>query len=143
MAFIWDNRPRPRHTSLGPSTFPLSIRTIACVLLVSLGSGACRSWQPVELAPGPIPAERVRIRAGQTDWLELSNARVEGDSLLAGWAVGAARDVRLPLKQVTSAQVIRFDPPLTVMAVILTPIAIVAVFLFATKDMVYTFGPHP
>ena len=55
------------------------------MLLLTLGAGACSTWQvrtaPVrEAVAAPVPRARVTLRDGAR--LQLWNARVEGDSLV-------------------------------------------------------------
>jgi hypothetical protein len=85
----------------------------------------------------------VRFRVGNSDWVELQDARTDGDSVLIGTRKALAGELIVPLTNEVFVQVRRFNPAATLTMVGLTPVVLVGVLVFLTWDYVYTLDPEP
>jgi hypothetical protein len=112
---------------------------IVASLVVVCCLGGCRSWEAIELASAPAPLGHVRVRRGGSRWVELRQARVEGDTALVGY-MGEMTTVAVPLGSITGVEQRRIDGAGTIMTAILVPIG-AAVFFLVLSDGYYTLRP--
>lgn len=61
-------------------------RIVAATLMLTFTLTSCHVWRPLEGVPRPVP-ETVRVELTSGVQVELSEARIEGDTLV-GWRLG-------------------------------------------------------
>ena len=72
-----------------------SFRAIGLMSMVALLLSACTSWYPMSLESRAVP-DKVRITTVSLERVELKNARLVGDTAIAGlWKGGNPRSIRL------------------------------------------------
>ena len=71
-----------------------SFRAFALMSMVAVLSSACTSWRPIPLESVAVP-DRVRITTVSRERVELRDARIVGDTAIAGLWKGSPRSIRL------------------------------------------------
>lgn len=113
-------------------------RVIAVILLAAQLVG-CYRWQPTSLAPKPAAESqtvhtRIRVRNASGQWIELTDARREGDSIHAKLPDAPFRDTTFALVDTTAVEEAKLDSQkLTIVA--LVTVAVVGLAAIIASSM--------